>query len=302
MAAGGGATRARAGGTAVVLTFDPHPSRVLGPERAPAALMTLDQKAEILARPGRATALAVLPFTPELAAPAAGGVRARASCATRSARDDGRGGRRLPLRPRARGRRRRCCAGSGGTLGFRVDGRAARRPRGRAGQQQPRSARRWRAATSRRRREMLGRPLLRRRPRWCAAKGAGAPSASRPPTSTPVNETLPGTGRLCLLVPVRRPRPRTPLAAVVNVGRRPTFGGGGDHGGGPHPRLRRGPLRPARCASRSQARLRDGADRSRARRPWWRRSGSDIVAAARRSWTAGSVRLRVIVALRPSRP
>lgn len=35
-------------GAAAVLTFDPHPSRILSPDRAPSALMTLDQKAEAL--------------------------------------------------------------------------------------------------------------------------------------------------------------------------------------------------------------------------------------------------------------
>ncbi|PYQ00116.1 MAG: bifunctional riboflavin kinase/FAD synthetase, partial [Acidobacteria bacterium] len=54
-----------ANGTSVVLTFDPHPSRVLSPDRAPASLMTLDQKAEILADLG-VDRLAVLPFTVEL--------------------------------------------------------------------------------------------------------------------------------------------------------------------------------------------------------------------------------------------
>lgn len=54
-------------GRAVVLTFDPHPARVLAPERAPASLSTLAQKAELLASLGVDT-LAVLPFTPELAA------------------------------------------------------------------------------------------------------------------------------------------------------------------------------------------------------------------------------------------
>ena len=54
-----------AGGTSVVLTFDPHPSRVLSPDRAPASLTTLDQKAEILAGLG-VERLAVLPFTVEL--------------------------------------------------------------------------------------------------------------------------------------------------------------------------------------------------------------------------------------------
>jgi riboflavin kinase/FMN adenylyltransferase len=73
------------GGHAVVLTFDPHPARVLSPERAPAALTTLDQKAEELARAG-ADVLALLPFTEALSreSPAefarlvlAGAVRAR---------------------------------------------------------------------------------------------------------------------------------------------------------------------------------------------------------------------------------
>src|SRR5262245_35666763 len=52
-------------GTAVALTFDPHPSRVLSPDRAPSALMTLDQKAEVLASLG-IDRLAVLPFTIEV--------------------------------------------------------------------------------------------------------------------------------------------------------------------------------------------------------------------------------------------
>jgi riboflavin kinase/FMN adenylyltransferase len=56
-----------AGGLPVVLTFDPHPTRVLHPERAPATLVTLEQKAELLAGLG-IQSLAVLPFTPALAA------------------------------------------------------------------------------------------------------------------------------------------------------------------------------------------------------------------------------------------
>lgn len=55
-----------ASGTSVVLTFDPHPARVLSPERAPAALMTLEQKGEALSDLG-VDRLAVLPFTRELA-------------------------------------------------------------------------------------------------------------------------------------------------------------------------------------------------------------------------------------------
>jgi riboflavin kinase/FMN adenylyltransferase len=57
---------ARERGTTVVLTFDPHPSHVLSPHRAPEALLTVEQKAEILGGLG-IEQLAVLPFTRALA-------------------------------------------------------------------------------------------------------------------------------------------------------------------------------------------------------------------------------------------
>jgi riboflavin kinase/FMN adenylyltransferase len=60
--------RARAaGGEAVALTFDPHPARVLAPGRVPPALTTPAQKAELLGELGL-DVLATLPFTPEVAA------------------------------------------------------------------------------------------------------------------------------------------------------------------------------------------------------------------------------------------
>src|SRR5262245_23953476 len=62
------AERARArGGEAVVLTFDPHPARVLAPQLAPPLLTTLAQKLELIAAHG-ADACVVEPFTRELAA------------------------------------------------------------------------------------------------------------------------------------------------------------------------------------------------------------------------------------------
>ena len=61
----------RHGGTAVVLTFDPHPARVLAPERAPLALTTPAQKQELLAALG-IDVVAVLPFDAALAALAPG--------------------------------------------------------------------------------------------------------------------------------------------------------------------------------------------------------------------------------------
>lgn len=55
-----------ASAAAVVLTFDPHPARILNPSQAKGALMTLDQKAEVIASLG-VDRLVVLPFTEELA-------------------------------------------------------------------------------------------------------------------------------------------------------------------------------------------------------------------------------------------
>jgi riboflavin kinase/FMN adenylyltransferase len=52
-------------GTAVVLTFEPHPARIISPERAPRALMTVEQRAEVLASLGVDRVVA-LPFTLEL--------------------------------------------------------------------------------------------------------------------------------------------------------------------------------------------------------------------------------------------
>jgi riboflavin kinase/FMN adenylyltransferase len=54
------------GGTVVALTFDPHPTRLLDPQRGPATLSTLAQKEELLGRLG-VERLAVLPFTEALA-------------------------------------------------------------------------------------------------------------------------------------------------------------------------------------------------------------------------------------------
>ena len=53
------------GGTPVVLTFHPHPPRIVRPDKAPQLLMTLEQKLEALGRAGIQGA-AVVRFTPEL--------------------------------------------------------------------------------------------------------------------------------------------------------------------------------------------------------------------------------------------
>ena len=53
--------------TPLALTFDPHPTRVVRPDKAPPLLMTMPQKLEAFARAGMRGA-AVVRFTPEVAA------------------------------------------------------------------------------------------------------------------------------------------------------------------------------------------------------------------------------------------
>jgi riboflavin kinase/FMN adenylyltransferase len=53
------------GGTPMAMTFDPHPPRVVRPDKAPPLLMTKEQRLEALHRAG-ITCVAVVRFTPEL--------------------------------------------------------------------------------------------------------------------------------------------------------------------------------------------------------------------------------------------
>jgi len=56
-----------AAGTSVVVTFDPHPVRVMRPHQAPRILTSTQHKAQLIERLG-VSELLVLPFTPELSA------------------------------------------------------------------------------------------------------------------------------------------------------------------------------------------------------------------------------------------
>lgn len=51
----------------VLLTFEPHPQRVLTPDRAPEVLTTLEEKLRLLQQFTALDAVVVLDFTPELA-------------------------------------------------------------------------------------------------------------------------------------------------------------------------------------------------------------------------------------------
>jgi riboflavin kinase/FMN adenylyltransferase len=54
------------GASAIAMTFDPHPSTIVRPDKAPPLLMTKPQKLEALARAGM-HGVAIVRFTPELA-------------------------------------------------------------------------------------------------------------------------------------------------------------------------------------------------------------------------------------------
>jgi riboflavin kinase / FMN adenylyltransferase len=201
------------GADAVVLTFDPHPARVVAPESAPAALMTLDQKAAALERLG-AAALAVLPFTAEVAREEPD---VFASTVLRSALDAG----AVVVGDNFRfGRGRAGDAGTLRGLGFDV----IEVPPVLHGGERVSSSRIRRALAEgdvALAAALLGRPFL---VEGTVVRGEGRGRTLGIPTANlaPRNQTLPALGVYAAWgwVPGEGP-----VRAVVNVGRRPTFGG-----------------------------------------------------------------------------
>jgi riboflavin kinase/FMN adenylyltransferase len=209
-----------AGGASVVLTFDPHPSRVLSPDRAPASLMTLDQKAEILSGLG-VDRLAVLPFTVELS-------RREPEDFAREVLQRALGARVVVVGSSFRFGRDR--AGDlatlrrlGDELGFRVHGLRPVIARG-----GPISSTRIREALSRgavdAARDFLGRRFF---VEGVVVKGEGRGRLIGIPTANlqVLNEMVPGGGVYACWCRVRG-ADTPPRPAAVNIGRRPTFGGG----------------------------------------------------------------------------
>ena len=95
--------RARRDGLrATVVTFDPHPLRVLRPDDAPALLLTLDQRLAEIERAGIDAAL-VLRFDAQLARLSAREFVAQIVVETLRDESDS-GGRKFPLRASRRGR------------------------------------------------------------------------------------------------------------------------------------------------------------------------------------------------------
>jgi riboflavin kinase/FMN adenylyltransferase len=210
---------ARAGGSAaVVLTFDPHPARVLSPGTAKSALMTLDQKAEVLGALG-VDRLAVLPFTESVA-------QLSAEAFARLVLREGLGTVRVVVGQdfrfgRARAGNVETLARLGESLGFGItiappvlqDGIVISSSRVRdclAGGEVARA------------RSLLGRPFY---VDGAIVTGEGRGRTLGFPTANvaPRNETLPRLGVYACRV--RLGDGGTFWPAVANLGRRPTFGG-----------------------------------------------------------------------------
>ena len=211
--------RAReAGERAVVLTFEPHPARVLDPAGAPAALSTPAQKEELLAGLG-VDRLAVLPFDAAVAA-------LSPEAFAREVLAEALGARHVVVGESFRfGHRRggdaRRLAALGEELGFSVSAVPAVLERG-----GPVSSSRVREELARgdvaAARALLGRPYF---VDARVARGDGRGRTIGVPTANlePENEVRPARG-------VYAGRCRIPggatRVAVVNLGERPTFGGG----------------------------------------------------------------------------
>jgi riboflavin kinase/FMN adenylyltransferase len=206
-------------GAAVVLTFDPHPARILVPSQAKSALMTLDQKAEVLASLG-VDRLAVLPFTEPLA-------RMSAEDFARRVLREALGAARVVVGPDFRFGRGR--AGDvlaltrlGASLGFQVDAIAPLLVDG-----APISSSRIRELLAGgdvvKARELLGRPFY---VDGVVVRGEGRGTGLGFPTANVAarNETMPPVGVYACRI--RLGGELGPRPAVANLGRRPTFGGG----------------------------------------------------------------------------
>ncbi len=205
-------------GTAVALTFDPHPSRVLSPDRAPSTLMTLDQRAEALAALG-IECLAVLPFTFELS-------RESAADFARKVLREAMGARVVVVGENFRfGRGREGdLAALGESLGFAVLGTPPVVHEG-----APISSTRIREALARgavrAARDMLGRRFF---VDGTVVRGVGRGREIGLPTANlaVLNETLPARGVYACRCRELGEAGGALHPAVVNIGHRPTFGGG----------------------------------------------------------------------------
>ena len=246
--------------------------------RAPAALMTLDQKAELLARARASTRWPCCPFTPR-----AGRAPSPRSFARERARDalgarhavvvgaDFRFGRGRAGDVAAPARR------SGATLGFAVHGGAAGLARGRADQQQPHPRGAGaRATCARRRRCSAGRFCV----DGAVVRGDGRGRTLGIPTANlaPVNETLPARGVYACRLRAGRSGEAWPGRGQRRAAARPSAARSSRSR--PTCSTSTGDLYGARAAARVRRPGCATSSASRARSPGARRSSEDVARRA----------------------
>ena len=107
------------GATSVVMTFDPHPPRVVRPDKAPPLLMTKAQKLEAIADAGVQGA-AIVRFTPRAVAVGSGDVRAHRA-GRLAARRRKCGSARTSCSATIAPATSRCCARSARRYGFKAE-------------------------------------------------------------------------------------------------------------------------------------------------------------------------------------
>ena len=203
------------GRSAVAMTFDPHPSKIVRPDKAPPLLMTNQQKLEALARAGM-HGVADRPLHAGAGAVGSGDVRA-ARARRVAARRGGLGGREFSVRPRSR---RQFFAAA-------QPRRALRVPRGEDRSRPLQGVRRQQhahPAAGRRRAGGRGgraaRPsLLRSTDRSCTGSIADAGSDFPRRISARENELIPPHGVYATTVTLDG----VAYPSVTNIGRRPTF-------------------------------------------------------------------------------
>lgn len=215
-------TRARASGSlSVALTFDPHPSQVVAPRQTPGCLMTLEQRAALIQETGL-DRLAVLPFTPGIAAwaPEEFVQRVLVTALDAGGVIVGQGFRFGHRRAGGVDELRRL----GQAAGFEV---VAHEPVLQGGL--PISSTRIREAVAggqvAQAAALLGRPFF---VEGVVVRGAGRGRTLAVPTANiePTNEFLPERGVYAARCGLEQQNDLE-WPAVVNVGRRPTFDGGG---------------------------------------------------------------------------
>ncbi|MDE3105183.1 MAG: riboflavin biosynthesis protein RibF [Acidobacteriota bacterium] len=205
--------------TPVAVTFDPHPGRVLAPERTRPLITPLEEKLRLLQTTGISATL-VLPFTPEFAGLSALEFAQQVLCHTLATREIHEGENfRLGCNAEADMAQ---LASIGAALGFTVHAYPPRTARGDA-ISSSRIRTLIQGGQMHQARALLGRPFA---IASTPARGRGYGTRYAVPTINlaPYEELLPAHGVYVTTLTIGTGQAAKTFRAVTNVGNRPTFG------------------------------------------------------------------------------